>query len=261
MCKVNVECRQSEESCECLKTLQLKRVSPLQDIICPQPMRTSKSFIPSSQIIQILQQQNAMIKLLTDQNEAANNKLTRLLSKLESLTQKDISLPLAESPEESTSSTSLLSVLCGGSTEFQYFIKLTSEVPEPAYKERAFMLTAQIIDGQGNQVTLPSSLKFKIMIFTSENPPKLLLINTSGDKIMRGTTEVESNSQIVFSKVVIKEVTSHFRNGWFYLVIKPVENSSIKPLIIENLVIKARKMDPEGNSRKKAKIEEGVGSS
>jgi hypothetical protein len=53
---------------------------------------------------------------------------------------------------------------------------------------------------------------------------------------------------------VIKEVTSHFRNGCFFLVVMP-SIPDIEPLIIENLVIKARKMTKEPRLRKKAKVE------
>lgn len=42
---------------------------------------------------------------------------------------------------------------------------------------------------------------------------------------MRGTVEADSDGYIVFKKVVVKEVSSHFRNGCFYLVIVPENNN------------------------------------
>eukprot|EP00358_Blepharisma_japonicum_P005294 CAMPEP_0202945816 /NCGR_PEP_ID=MMETSP1395-20130829/7321_1 /ASSEMBLY_ACC=CAM_ASM_000871 /TAXON_ID=5961 /ORGANISM="Blepharisma japonicum, Strain Stock R1072" /LENGTH=97 /DNA_ID=CAMNT_0049646079 /DNA_START=463 /DNA_END=756 /DNA_ORIENTATION=+ len=88
------------------------------------------------------------------------------------------------------------------------------------------------------------------MLFTTERPAKLLINNTSGDKVMRGTTEVEADSLITFNNVVIKEVTSHFRHGCVFLVVAPIDASYIQPLIIGNVVIKARKVMTEGNPRK-----------
>jgi len=61
---------------------------------------------------------------------------------------------------------------------------------------------------------------------------------------------------VTFDKIQIKEVTSHFRNGWVFIVIFPkvptVENNNylmcgpnsvsytdIRPLIIEKTVVKA----------------------
>jgi hypothetical protein len=72
---------------------------------------------------------------------------------------------------------------------------------------------------------------------------------------MRGTIETESSNLVHFHKIVIKEVTSHFRNGWFYLVVVPKQDSRVKPLIINNFVIKARKI-ADGTPRKRVKLED-----
>jgi hypothetical protein len=113
----------------------------------------------------------------------------------------------------------------------------------------------EIVDGKGERVNMTAAINFKIMLFTTESPPKLMKVNTSGDKIMRGTVEVESNGVVLFRKIVVKEVTSHFRNGCFFLAVAPKNSSEIKPLVIENFVIKARKMIANEPS-KKAKSEE-----
>jgi pyruvoyl-dependent arginine decarboxylase (PvlArgDC) len=62
-----------------------------------------------------------------------------------------------------------------------------------------------------------------------------------------------------FEKIQIKEVTSHFRNGWIFFVVYPKLNSNsnntvlignngyivnaqrVKPLILEKVVVKAKK--------------------
>ena len=70
------------------------------------------------------------------------------------------------------------------------------------------------------------------------------------------------DGSISFDKIQIREVTSHFRNGWIFMVVLPkflranhetasaVKESSnayvidpnlIKPLIIERIVVKAKK--------------------
>jgi hypothetical protein len=128
----------------------------------------------------------------------------------------------------------------------------------PVYKERAFALTINILDSQGEYAPLTEPCNFKIMLFTTEVPPKVMKVNTSGDKIMRGTSEISlSRNQynLQFNKIVIKEVTSHFRNGCFFLVVMPAL-PHIEPLVIENLVIKARKMCNEPKMSKKLKVDE-----
>jgi len=128
----------------------------------------------------------------------------------------------------------------------------------PLYKERAFTLNANIKNTSNQFVPLQEPCDFNIMLFTTEVPPKIMKISTSGDKIMRGTTEISlSRNQfhVFFSRIVIKEVTSHFRNGCFFLVIMP-SLKYIEPLIVENVVIKARKMGMDSGTRKKMKREE-----
>jgi len=66
------------------------------------------------------------------------------------------------------------------------------------------------------------------------------------------------NGSVTFDKVQIKEVTSHFRNGWIFLVVYPklsgntanhitsngslvVTGQKIKPLVLEKVVVKAKK--------------------
>lgn len=76
------------------------------------------------------------------------------------------------------------------------------------------------------------------------------------------------NGTAEFEKLQIKEVTSHFRNGWIFFVVyakmpsifaKSQKNADgrnnaveidfmdIKPLIIENVTVKAKKMKLKGS--------------
>lgn len=60
-----------------------------------------------------------------------------------------------------------------------------------------------------------------------------------------------------FEKIQIKEVTSHFRNGWVFIVIIPsmtplgsvvpdqqavVDYTRVQPLVLERVVVKAKKL-------------------
>jgi hypothetical protein len=134
---------------------------------------------------------------------------------------------------------------------------LDGELGMPVYKERAFTLSANLLNSADSPAPLTEPCTFKIQLYTTEAPPKAMKVNTSGAKIMRGTTVVQlSRGQfhLTFPKIVIKEVTSHFRNGCFFLVVMP-SLPYVMPLIVENLVIKARKMCKEPRPRKKAKLE------
>lgn len=61
-----------------------------------------------------------------------------------------------------------------------------------------------------------------LAIYTSENPPKFLETNTMGQKMVKGYTEQNLHFGVCrFEKIQIREVTSHFRNGWIFIVIIP----------------------------------------
>ena len=81
-----------------------------------------------------------------------------------------------------------------------------------------------------------------------------------GNKILKGFIDKDLvNGTATFDKIQIKEVTSHFRNGWIFFVVYPkmaktsnsniffggngvtVEGQKIKPLILEKVIVKAKK--------------------
>lgn len=87
-----------------------------------------------------------------------------------------------------------------------------------------------------------------------------LLIFLIGNKILKGFIDKDLvNGTASFEKIQIKEVTSHFRNGWVFLVVYPKVNKNpnnnillsgnglvingqkVKPLILEKVIVKAKK--------------------
>ncbi|CAG9321658.1 unnamed protein product [Blepharisma stoltei] len=263
MCKLNLNCQVQDSTCTCASQIHSKGFRPCQNYldtygILPKPIFPEEQ--SQSPIFQLIAQQMKAIKILTERSAQTTEKLIQLTQIVDRLannqqTPEAVS-PCLHSSESVTTSEDLLTAICGPHQDFDFFIQLVNEIPNPAYKERAFQVVAQIVDAEGNKVTLPNMVSFNIMLFTTESPTKSLKVNTSGDKIMRGTTEVEATSELVFRKVVIKEVTSHFRNGCIFMAICPKQNSRIKPLIINNVVVKARKLCPNAGAVKKLKTEE-----
>jgi hypothetical protein len=101
-----------------------------------------------------------------------------------------------------------------------------------------------------------------LAIYTCENPPKFIEKNTAGQKMLKGFVDQSLLMGLCnFEKVQIKEVTSHYRDGWIFLVAIPcmtplganktdcfIDFTSIKPLVIEGVVVKAKK--PKKKSEK-----------
>ena len=74
-----------------------------------------------------------------------------------------------------------------------------------------------------------------------------------------------------FEKVQIKEVTSHFRNGWIFFVVYPkvtkevgipsgypklIPGFKIKPLVLEKIVVKAKKTKEKDNLEDTGTVQE-----
>jgi hypothetical protein len=236
-------CQENDENCTCCKS----------SLIFPQAVR---QFLPSSSsdstllyhLFSLVTHQNEVIRRLSEQTSLALKKVEILSKELET---GSFSSPVHVPNEETPTSDQIFSLLCGSKTSHQYSLRLVSQLPSPAYKERGFSLMLEIIDRNQCKANLHLPVKFKLAIFTAENPPKILKVNTAGDKIIRGTVEVDSNGVVLFKKVVVKEVTSHFRNGSFFLVVLPKNSQEIRPFIIENFVVKARKFVETDKIKKK----------
>ncbi|OMJ84633.1 hypothetical protein SteCoe_14227 [Stentor coeruleus] len=249
MCKSNILCQSLDGKCACKPTaFQSGIVKPV-----PVPMTVPSDSNFMGALFKMIVQQNEFIKSIADQTKSALEKISELTEKRSG----NMAQPTSIVSEEATTPSVLLRYLCADKTYFTHSLELGEKIPMPAYKERSFSVLVNILDSNGNKVRLPNSIVFKVMLYTADNPPKNLSINTSGDKIMRGTLEVEGNSEIFFKKIIIKEVTSHFRNGSFFFVVVPKDAGYIKPLIVEDFVIKARKITNEC-PKKKCKVQEEI---
>ena len=246
MCNLNLKCQVWDGSCNCFSHTNSS------NIIHPIPvpfMRASDSSILTT-LLRMITQQNEMIRAISTQTTESLEKIKKIEENL--VGEESLTNSLSDG---CTSYEKLIEMLCFGNNNHSYFLQPISDIPNPAYKERAFSLFLQIVDINGNKVNLSENTNFTIELYNSESPPKCMKINTAGDKIIRGTLDIDSNSVLFFRKIVIKEVSSHFRNGSFFLVVLPKKNKNIKPFVIKNFVVKARKLNSDV-LKKKQKLEE-----
>ncbi|OMJ76272.1 hypothetical protein SteCoe_24365 [Stentor coeruleus] len=249
MCKLNAYCPALDGNCECQN--QVYQSDMAMAIPISAMMGYDQNMIEI--VFKMLSQQNELIRSLAEQIKAVLYKISEFTNKSHIETIQGSSMLR----EEAVTPSSLLRFLSGDNPKFTHKLELGDEFSSPAYKERAFSVLVNIVDMDGNKVQLANNVKFTIMLYTADSPPKLLSINTTGDTIMRGTFEVEGNSVIFFKKIIVKEVTSHFINGSLYLVIASKWADYIKPLIIKDFVVKARKLNNDC-PKKKPKIEDGL---
>lgn len=247
MCTYNPLCPARDGTCNC------SRMKVQEEIPNPFPVglyqQDNSTFMYS--MFRMMMEQSEIIKGAYEQTRQVLEKL------LENNSAPTKPKPVPEAIEgEETSKAGLLNYLCGPKPSFTHFLCLTEDISLPLYKERCFSVSINIACSSGAKAILPRPVLFKAFLYTTESPPKLVTTNTSGDKAMRGTLEVESDSHILFKKIIIKEVTSHFRNGVLYFVIMPQNADFIKPLIIEDFVIKARKLISKKACKKAKNIQE-----
>ena len=257
MCKHNPLCPSQDESCQCKAGGAhsafrcLPTHAPAQGFVFPgQAMQLS-----DMQLFELLRQQIELVKMIAQQNNQYISTLASIAERLEKADHADVSDSESSLSRGGTSEPQhegypsqedLLLVLADQKhLQYDFELKLRSEVPNPAYKDRAFSLDLEVTSADGNG-TLPEGAEFKVLMFTTENPPKLVEKNTGGDKVMKGCTDFEATGmRVLFPKVVVKEVTSHYRNGCTFLVVVCKSSVTVRPLVIEKFVVKARKINAE----------------
>ena len=137
--------------------------------------------------------------------------------------------------------------LLASEASFPYHMRLIGETPNSVLKEKGFDLHLEVYDEA--EVRFLDEKLFKIKLFTNESPPKPLKHNIASKKILRGTLEscMDGNGRVHFENIVINEVSSHYINESFTMVISS-ENTNIKPFVIENLYVRARNSNKRSNN-------------
>jgi len=230
-----------------------------------------------SKLVDLLSTQNKMLIDLREKNELVQDTLACLINEVNTLkkvvktnnpgvekvqiTEQNFAGPqIVDNFREIPNNESLLRSLYGPKQDFKYQLVLKNELPAPLYRERNFKFTVFLTDQEGNLVKNTNRIPLTIAIYTSENPPKYVDVNTSGNKILKGMIDKDLvDGAVTFDKIQVKEVTSHFRNGWVFFVVQPkssgnvlnnlidmtngvmINPQNVKPLIIEKMVVKAKR--------------------
>jgi len=223
----------------------------------------------------LLMSQNKMLLELKEKNDIIQDTLACLINEMSAL-KNTIKQNTNEKPgalsstnmishlnmnsNEAATTETLISYLYGQNTDFTHQLVLKTNIPLPLYRERNFKFTLLLTDKNGNLVENANRIPLTIGIYNSENVPKFIDTNTAGNKILKGFIEKDLiNGSVTFDKIQIKEVTSHFRNGWIFFAVYPKASSNannnmlisskdnmvpspkIRPFILEKVVVKAKK--------------------
>jgi len=160
----------------------------------------------------------------------------------------------------------LFNHLFGAPNLYKYELILDFELPIPIFRERNLIIKAKLIDILSQKpVENHNKVLMHLALQTWEIPSNPILRNKSGNKAVMGDTEVElRNGEAIFDRIQINEVTSKFIHGYVAVMIVPskpcnigtslaenevghnyVDYESIKPLMLEKVVVKSKKKNPK----------------
>lgn len=135
------------------------------------------------------------------------------------------------------------------STEAYYSFKLVLEgdLATQVLKERGFVVKGTIRDGENRPAVQSAGMGLRLALYTQDDQRHALIHNIAGrlhvgKKVMRGsvTACVQADASFTFQNVVINEVSSHYIDDAFSLVVS-ADQFNVKPLVIRKLVVRARK--------------------
>lgn len=131
---------------------------------------------------------------------------------------------------------------------FNAKMELTQPMPEFVCKSKYFTINAKLVS-EAIHVKPEDRLVVIATLYSAERTPKMIRHASDGRKIFRGNTRVimenDGDEHIVYFKLQIKEVSSHFTGGVFHLKLEVEESVScpdlkVQPLVIENLRVRAK---------------------
>ncbi|CAG9319200.1 unnamed protein product [Blepharisma stoltei] len=203
-------------------------------------------------IMNAIMLQGKLMQQIAEQNENLHNKLADIRREIENL-----QVPGLPSDPQSgivPSKQNLLDLLTGEDTKFDFSLELSGSVPNPVCKGKYFSIKVFLEPVGEERIPIEERIQLGVSLYTAENPPKLINHNMSGGGMIKGhstswlTYDENERKHATSFKIQLNEVTSHFRNGWVFLVVQPqtpceyLEQSGykLKPLIVKHLVIKAK---------------------
>lgn len=159
--------------------------------------------------------------------------------------------------KNSTKDEELIRDLCKGFSNQPYKLMLKSDIERPMYKDRAFSLVFEVVDSKKVSVKLESPMLFTVFLYSTTSPIQPIEFTKYKDRLITGTTVVQSSGIINFKKLAIREVSSYQKDGLFNMVIVPEDIRLIQPCIIRDITVKARKMKL-WKLKKNLKLDQGV---
>lgn len=203
------------------------------------------------------------IEQIVNRNKALFGKLASLKKEL-ALMQACPEPETAEQPSKDT----VLSLVGMESGTSNWSLELTGKLPEPLCKGKYFQFKVKLVPLGETSFPVEERIQLSVAVYSAEKTPKPIQCTMTGHSLVKGYPESmlsyssADQCHVAYFKIQICEVSSHFRNGWVFLVIQPKYTGQtageslqmqIRPLVLENVIIRAKEIS---NKRLKRKEED-----
>ena len=134
---------------------------------------------------------------------------------------------------------------------FEYSLCLSSPLSTSLSKKKYIILDVYTSPHHSTPLNQSSTITLVAELFSSHFPPRSLTTNKKGAKLLLGTTQslmkycVKRKCYSAYFKLKVSEVTSHYMNGWIFIVIRPESLETfpyIKPLVLKKVVVSSRSL-------------------
>lgn len=230
------------------------------------PFSTASASFPSlleQKLLAALSSQADYIREIAARNETLNANLATMKEAMMQLLKQSSEEETVEQPNEGT----LLKLLDVGAGGYTWGLELAEKLPASLCKSKYFQLKVKLVPLQETNFPVEERIQLSLSIYSADKTPKPLQLTMTGDQLVKGYPESTlsyspgDKCHIAYFKIQIREVSSHFRNGWVFLIVQAKYSTmtgdslvtQIKPLVLENVVIRAKEV---GTRRGKQKAED-----
>ena len=209
-------------------------------------------------LLAALSSQADYIREIAARNETLSANLATMKKAMVQLLKQSSEEGTAEQPNKET----MLELVGVERRTYTWGLELGEKLPEPLCKGKYFQFKVKLVPLQETGFPIEERIQLSVSIYSADKTPKPLQLTMTGHQLVKGYPESmlsyspEDKGHIAYFKIQICEVSSHFRNGWVFLVVQAKYSEAagespatqIKPLVLENVVIRAKEV---GNRRKR----------
>lgn len=229
-----------------------------------QPAQTPLLSPLEQKLFTALTTQADFIEQIVNRNKALFGKLAGLKKELALMQSCSTEPETAEQPSRDT----VLGLVGGEEGNHAWGLELGEKLPEPLCKGKYFQFKVKLVPLREVPFPIEERIQLSVSVYSAEKTPKPIQCTMTGHPLVKGYPESmlsyssADKCHVAYFKIQICEVSSHFRNGWVFLVIQPKYTGQmtgeslqvqVRPLVIENVIVRAKEMS---NKRLKRKAED-----